>query len=92
MGGGWSAKFEYLYYDLGDTRSATVFYNYPGNRSSLTASTDDSGHIVRIGVNYKVTARRRSSQNTDRIQSRRSVRRRHSAERRMWRIFGWAPR
>lgn len=48
----WSFKTEYLYYDLGDT-SATVFYNYGANRSSLIANASNTGNIVRGGVNYK---------------------------------------
>ncbi len=54
LGGGWSAKGEYLYFDTGEDRNATIFYNYGAQRSSLTAhSAGDTGHVVRFGVNYK---------------------------------------
>jgi outer membrane immunogenic protein len=47
----WSAKLEYLYYDLG-RHSSTVVYNYAPFTSSLTDSVRDTGNIVRVGVNY----------------------------------------
>jgi outer membrane immunogenic protein len=50
----WSAKLEYLYFDLGDrtlnaplpTAPATVFFPH----------FDNSGHIVRVGLNYRFAA------------------------------------
>jgi outer membrane immunogenic protein len=46
----WSAKAEYLYYDLGRT---TITISRAADLSSTAgASFDNSGHIVRAGVNY----------------------------------------
>ena len=53
--GNWRAKVEYLYFDLGDN-SATIFYNYgvaAPLTSSLTARSNETGHIVRVGLNYR---------------------------------------
>lgn len=52
LAGGWSVKGEYLYYDLGSTE-ATITYDYVTWTSTLTAHVNNSGHIARIGVNYK---------------------------------------
>jgi outer membrane immunogenic protein len=53
----WSAKAEYLYYDLGSTNAAmynTNYYNnYPPITNSVTQfSTRIYGNIIRAGVNY----------------------------------------
>lgn len=53
LAGSWSVKGEYLYYDLGSS-DATVRYDYVGETSTLTAHTNDNGHIVRVGLNYKI--------------------------------------
>jgi len=56
----WTAKAEYLYYDLG-----TISYNststgfhvgappFPYNTNSVTSTADFKGNIVRGGINYK---------------------------------------
>jgi outer membrane immunogenic protein len=49
----WSLKGEYLYYDLGEN-GATVTYDYVMWTSSLTTHVDNSGHIVRLGINYRL--------------------------------------
>ena len=58
----WSAKVEYLYYDLGGTVGYTPFVasfgNFPGAVLSYAASkssTSFNGHIARLGVNYHLT-------------------------------------
>ena len=53
----WSAKVEYLYYDLGTVRSnsAALQLNNVGTpfvATALQTSTRFDGHIVRAGVNY----------------------------------------
>ena len=52
LGGGWSVKGEYLYYDLG-SNDATITYDYVTWTSTLTAQVNNSGHIARVGINYK---------------------------------------
>jgi outer membrane immunogenic protein len=47
----WSAKLEYLYYDLG-TASARLLYNYGANTSTMTIRMRETGHIARVGINY----------------------------------------
>lgn len=46
----WSAKAEYLYYDLGSLSHRMVDPNFA---STFNASADFTGHIVRLGVNYR---------------------------------------
>ena len=49
----WSAKVEYLYYDLGNvTASFPALNNTPGISFIAQASTRFDGHIVRAGLNY----------------------------------------
>jgi outer membrane immunogenic protein len=48
----WSAKAEYLYYDLGTNSTAPLVYVYAGNTSSVVASARETGHVVRGGINY----------------------------------------
>ena len=58
----WSAKFEYLYYDLGSVNysNGTLAFDmdptpFPGNGIASVASTSSTrfnGHIFRVGVNY----------------------------------------
>jgi outer membrane immunogenic protein len=50
----WSIKGEYLYYDLGDQCVTGAPVNQPPNRFSADAHYETSGHIVRIGVNYRL--------------------------------------
>jgi outer membrane immunogenic protein len=52
LGNGWSVKGEYLYYDLGSENTFAA-YTYGANNSTLTTSIDNTGHIVRAGLNYK---------------------------------------
>jgi outer membrane immunogenic protein len=53
IGGAWTLKAEYLYYDLGDRRVEGANFN---NASPLgfDARYDLSGHIARVGVNYQI--------------------------------------
>ena len=66
--GGWSAKLEYLYVDLGSVTDAFVIAGNPGfnttagagattagagNTFTVTSSTHIRDHIVRVGMNYK---------------------------------------
>jgi outer membrane immunogenic protein len=61
LGGGWSAKAEYLYVDLGDVTEvfpiainpafAAAFTN--GGAASVISASHVSDHIVRVGLNYK---------------------------------------
>jgi len=44
----WSAKAEYLYYDLGDTT-----YTFTANTFTTTAKIHETGNLVRVGVNYR---------------------------------------
>jgi outer membrane immunogenic protein len=46
----WSAKAEYLYYDLGSLSHGMIDPNFA---STFNASADFTGHIVRLGVNYR---------------------------------------
>ncbi|HEV2570329.1 porin family protein [Methylocella sp. CPCC 101449] len=48
----WSAKLEYLYYDLG-SRSAVGGQFNPVGAEFLTAKFKNNGHIVRAGINYR---------------------------------------
>ncbi|MGA8170408.1 MAG: outer membrane beta-barrel protein [Methylocystis sp.] len=53
----WSAKVEYLYYDLGSASAASVVSgNVPGGGllygSFFESSTHFNGHVARLGVNY----------------------------------------
>ena len=48
----WSAKIEYLYYDLGSVTSPTSYYPYGAALSGAQISSRYDGHIVRAGLNY----------------------------------------
>jgi outer membrane immunogenic protein len=48
----WSAKLEYLYYDLGQVTTQPGVVAGGGNFDSLRASSRFDGHIVRAGLNY----------------------------------------
>ena len=50
MGGAWTLKAEYLYYDLGSLSHRMIDPNFA---STFNASADFTGHIVRLGVNYR---------------------------------------
>jgi outer membrane immunogenic protein len=49
--GGWSAKAEYLYMNLGDLRLVNTI-GTPDNALTLTTNSTVREHIVRIGANY----------------------------------------
>lgn len=46
----WTIKGEYLYYDLGNTRSTANAV--PAHSFQQAFTTSNKGHVVRIGVNY----------------------------------------
>lgn len=48
----WSAKVEYLYYDLGTVTTPSIGYAYGANFTTLAASQRFNGHVVRAGLNY----------------------------------------
>ena len=53
----WSAKFEYLYYDLGNRSSVALpsdSVGLPGSFATLDKST--RGQILRVGMNYRFTS------------------------------------
>ena len=49
--GPWSAKIEYLHYDIGTLTFYTIDANAPG--ALIKASTKFDGDMVRVGVNYR---------------------------------------
>jgi outer membrane immunogenic protein len=55
IGGGWSAKLEYLYMDLGKTSGSflTTFPALGGGTISSNFSSRITDNILRVGVNYK---------------------------------------
>jgi len=52
LGGPWTAKFEFLYVDLGSI-SDTMVLPPPAVAAGLTTNSAIHDHIVRIGLNYK---------------------------------------
>ena len=48
----WSAKLEYLYYDLGGVNTSIPLGTPLLYASSLLTNANYNGHIVRVGVNY----------------------------------------
>jgi outer membrane immunogenic protein len=57
MGGAWTLKAEYLYYDLGDRRvEGTHVNNAAPPQFGFDAQYDLSGHIARVGLNYRIGA------------------------------------
>ncbi len=57
MGGGWSLKAEYLYYDLGDRDVRGRPYNQspmPAPEFGTNMSHELNGHIARVGINYQL--------------------------------------
>ncbi len=51
----WTARLEYLYYDLGTSKVASPF-TYPVVATTIGATSAEArhaGHIARLGVNYK---------------------------------------
>jgi len=52
IGGNWTIRGEYLYYDLGTTKT-TLTYVYFGSTSTLTAKTEHDGGIGRIALTLK---------------------------------------
>jgi outer membrane immunogenic protein len=55
LSGGWSAKAEYLYMNLGSI-SGSADISTPGNPATLLTNSTIRDHIVRIGVNYHIGA------------------------------------
>jgi outer membrane immunogenic protein len=51
LGGNWTAKGEYLYYDLGRTSYVLTDPNFPG--VTYGATTEYRGHIARAGLNHR---------------------------------------
>jgi outer membrane immunogenic protein len=56
----WSAKFEYLFYDLGSEGASVTLAqfntNFPGapyHTTLVQSSTHFEGNIVRVGLNYQ---------------------------------------
>jgi outer membrane immunogenic protein len=49
--GGWTAKAEYLYMDLGSL-ATSVDFSLPGNPGTVVTNSTVKDHIVRIGANY----------------------------------------
>jgi outer membrane immunogenic protein len=51
----WSAKIEYLYYDLGDLNynSTLTSSNATPTTIGITSTADFKGNIVRAGINYR---------------------------------------
>lgn len=59
LAGNWSAKFDYLYYDLGKIENTVLdinpaFFQAPPGPDTYRGSARINGNIVRIGVNYKL--------------------------------------
>lgn len=55
LAGAWTVKLEYLYLDLGGTRSAGVTNDFGlGFTNVASASTQFRESLVRLGVNYKI--------------------------------------
>jgi outer membrane immunogenic protein len=48
----WSAKAEYLYYDLGRASASTTLTFQGASVGATTVSSGFKGHVVRAGVNY----------------------------------------
>ncbi|MBN9085030.1 MAG: hypothetical protein BGP04_06480 [Rhizobiales bacterium 62-17] len=53
ISGNWSAKLEYLYYDLGRTSGVGIQTNPVNPAEFMTARFRNNGHIVRAGINYR---------------------------------------
>jgi outer membrane immunogenic protein len=55
IGGGWTAKFEYLYVDLGRASGTflTTIPAAPAGVLSATYSSRVTDNIVRVGINYR---------------------------------------
>jgi outer membrane immunogenic protein len=51
--GGWSAKLEYLYVNLGSTDHAFTTTNVFGDSATLASNHSLSDHMVRLGLNYR---------------------------------------
>jgi outer membrane immunogenic protein len=57
LGGGWSAKLEYLYIDLGKTELTTAAVGTVAGATVVAINANrtwrDTDNIVRVGLNYK---------------------------------------
>jgi outer membrane immunogenic protein len=50
----WSAKLEYLYYDLGTQNLTLNYAPVPGDAgNTITYKFHDNGNLVRVGLNYR---------------------------------------
>jgi outer membrane immunogenic protein len=54
LAGNWTAKFEYLYMDLGTLTNSFATPNTLGAGSSFTVDSKIRDNIVRVGLNYKL--------------------------------------
>jgi outer membrane immunogenic protein len=55
----WTAKLEYLYFDLGDTSYVLTDLNRAGFTADVNPET--TGNLVRVGLNYKFLELKNSS-------------------------------
>jgi outer membrane immunogenic protein len=53
VGGNWTVKIEYLYFDLGDTVLPGIDVVSPNQPFQTRRHFEHSGHIVRAGLNYR---------------------------------------
>ncbi len=54
---GWTAKIEYLYFDLGsvsDTAHSTSTFPFWNGKPMVGVKSDITGNIVRVGLNYQL--------------------------------------
>ena len=56
LAGGWTAKLEYLYVDLGRTRDVLTGFPTPAGSAFETIDQSMHDHIVRVGLNYRFGA------------------------------------
>jgi outer membrane immunogenic protein len=49
----WTAKVEYLYYDLGDATFQTAGSRASAGLGNFNVTADNTGHIARLGFNYR---------------------------------------
>jgi outer membrane immunogenic protein len=57
LGGNWSVKAEYLYYDLGNINTAAADTRFAPPQPVLFGDQQVRGNIVRAGLNYRFSAR-----------------------------------
>ncbi len=54
LGGNWTGKVEYLYFDLGSRAVGGIDVLFPLQPFQMRARFDMTGHIVRAGINFKL--------------------------------------